>query len=122
MPIALVLMLVYLAMVPDRRVFAIFGGFSALSFLNIAELISRSGFLGDHTEAGYLAFYSKSPVMIIFSIVAVALALWLVYVVADICFYGNTKEARPIYGKMTDEIKDTFTLRTLRERFARRKK
>lgn len=122
MPIAAVLLLVYLAMVPDRRVFALFGGFSALSFLNIAELISRSGFLGDHTEASYLAFYSKSPVMIIFSIVAVALALWLIYVVIDICFYGKTDEAKPIYGKMTDEIKDTFTLKNARESFARRKK
>lgn len=122
MPIAAVLLLVYLAMVPDRRVFALFGGFSALSFLNIAELISRSGFLGDHTEASYLAFYSKSPVMIIFSIVAVALALWLIYVVIDICFYGKTDEAKPIYGKMTDEIKDTFTLKNARESFSRRKK
>lgn len=122
MPVAAVLLLVYLAMVPDRRVFAIFGGISALSFLNIAELISRSGFLGDYTEASYLAFYSKSPVMIIFSIVAVALALWLAYVVVDICFYGRVDEAKPIYGKMSDEIKDTFTFRSLRERFARKKK
>ena len=122
LPIALVLMLIYLAMVPDRRVFAIFGGLSALSFLNIAELVSRSGYLGDYTEAGYLAFYSKSPVMIIFSIAAVALAMWLIYVVVDICFYGNTYEATPIYGKMRDEIKDTFTLRSLRERFAKKKK
>ena len=122
LPIALVLMLIYLAMVPDRRVFAIFGGLSALSFLNIAELVSRSGYLGDYTEAGYLAFYSKSPVMIIFSIAAVALAMWLIYVVVDICFYGNTYEATPIYGRMRDEIKDTFTLRSLRERFAKKKK
>ena len=122
MPIALVLMLVYLAMVPDRRVFAIFTGFGALSFLNVAELISRSGFLGDYTEAGYLAFYSKSPLMIIFSIVAVAIAIWLAYVVTDICFYGNVDEAKPIYGKMSDEIKDTFTFRSLRERIAQRKK
>lgn len=122
MPIAAALLLLYLAMVPDRRVFAIFGCVSALSFLNIAELISRSGFLGDYTEASYLAFYSKSPVMIIFSIAAVAVALWLVYVVVDICFYGNVQEARPIYGKMSDEIKDTFTLRSLRERFAKKKR
>ena len=122
MPIAAALLLLYLAMVPDRRVFAIFGCVSALSFLNIAELISRSGFLGDYTEASYLAFYSKSPVMIIFSIAEVAVALWLVYVVVDICFYGNVQEARPIYGKMSDEIKDTFTLRSLRERFAKKKR
>lgn len=122
MPIAAVLLLVYLAMVPDRRVFAIFGGVSALSFLNIAGLISRSGFLGDYTEAGYLAFYSKSPLMIIFSIFAVAIALWLIYVVVDICFYGNVREVKPIYGKMSDEIKDTFTLRSLRERFAKKKR
>ena len=122
MPIAAALLLLYLAMVPDRRVFAIFGCVSALSFLNIAELVSRSGFLGDYTEASYLAFYSKSPVMIIFSIAAVAVALWLVYVVVDICFYGNVQEARPIYGKMSDEIKDTFTLRSLRERFAKKKR
>lgn len=121
MPIAAALLLMYLAMVPDRRVFAIFGGVSALSFLNIAELISRSGFLGDYTEASYLAFYSKSPVMIIFSIVAVAIALWLVYVVVDICFYGNVQEAKPIYGKMSDEIKDTLTLRSLRERFSKKR-
>lgn len=122
MPIAAALLLLYLAMVPDRRVFAIFGCVSALSFLNIAELVSRSGFLGDYTEASYLAFYSKSPVMIIFSIAAVAVALWLVYAVVDICFYGNVQEARPIYGKMSDEIKDTFTLRSLRERFAKKKR
>ena len=60
--------------------------------------------------------------MIIFSIAAVAVALWLVYVVVDICFYGNVQEARPIYGKMSDEIKDTFTLRSLRERFAKKKR
>lgn len=122
MPIALVLMLLYLALVPDRRVFAIFGCYSALSFLNIAELISRSGYLGDYSEAGYLAFYSKSPLMIVFSVVAVLLAFFLVYAVTDICFYGNVDEAKPINGRLRDELKDTFTLRSLRERISKKKK
>ena len=122
MPIALVLLIVYLAVYPDKRLFAVFGGLSALSFLNIAELISRSGYLGDYTEAGYLAFYAKSPVMIIFSIVTVALAFWLAYVVVDICFYGNIYEANPIEGRLRDEIKDTFTLRSLRERLSKGKR
>ena len=122
MPIALVLMLLYLALVPDRRVFAIFGCYSALSFLNIAELISRSGYLGDYSQAGYLAFYSKSPLMIVFSVVAVLLAFFLVYAVTDICFYGNVDEAKPINGRLRDELKDTFTLRSLRERISKKKR
>ena len=89
LPIAAALLLVYLIMLPDKRLYAVFGALSTLSFLNIAELMSRSGFITGNESAGYLSFWSESPFIIAFSVIAVLVAAYYVYVAIDIVRYDR---------------------------------
>lgn len=89
LPMAAVLLLIYLTMLPDKRLYGVFGALSCLSFLNIAELVSRSGYITGNDSAGYLAFWSKSPFIIVFSVIAVLVAAYYVYVAVDIARYDR---------------------------------
>lgn len=122
LPIAVLLLLLYTIIVSDKRLVFVTGGFALLSFLNIAELVSRSGYIGDYLQASYLAFYSKSAFLIVFSIFAVLLAFYFAYVVTDICIYGRVNEVQPIKGSMAEELKKYATFTRTREYIAKKRK
>lgn len=84
MPIGLILMLIYVAITPDVRLYICTSLLAGLSFLNIAQLLSRSGFIRGVDNAGWLDFEGKNAFMIIFSILTVATVFYLLYVVSDI--------------------------------------
>ena len=108
LPIAAALLLIYLIMLPDKRLYAVFGALSTLSFLNIAELMSRSGFITGNDSAGYLAFWSKSPFIIVFSLIAVFVAAYYVYVAIDIARYDRYTLISRRDDSFVDEIKAVF--------------
>ncbi|MDE5991335.1 MAG: carbohydrate binding domain-containing protein [Clostridia bacterium] len=91
MPIGLVLMLIYLIITPDVRLYIGTSLLSAFSFLNIAQLLSRSGFIRGVDNAGLLDFEDKNAFMIIFSILAVATVFYMLYVVCDITLNSYVK-------------------------------
>ena len=108
LPIAAALLLIYLIMLPDKRLYGVFGALSTLSFLNIAELMSRSGFITGNESAGYLAFWSKSPFIIVFSVIAVLAAAYFVYVTIDIARYDRYTLITRRDDSFVDEIKAVF--------------
>ena len=108
LPIAAALLLIYLIMLPDKRLYAVFGALSTLSFLNIAELMSRSGFITGNDSAGYLAFWSKSPFIIVFSLIALFVAAYYVYVAIDIARYDRYTLISRRDDSFVDEIKAVF--------------
>ncbi|MDE7079728.1 MAG: carbohydrate binding domain-containing protein [Clostridia bacterium] len=91
MPIGLVLMLIYLIITPDVRLYIGTSLLAAFSFLNIAQLLSRSGFIRGVDNAGLLDFEDKNAFMIIFSILAVATVFYMLYVVCDITLNSYVK-------------------------------
>lgn len=91
MPIGLALLLMYIVITPDIRLYIVAGILSALSFLNIAQFLSRSGFIRGVDNAAFLDFESKSAFMIIFSILTVAAAFYLLYVACDITINSYIK-------------------------------
>lgn len=91
MPFGLVLMLVYIIITPDVRLYIGTSLLGALSFLNIAQLLSRSGFIRGVDNAGWLDFESKNAFMIIFSIFTVSTVFYMLYVVCDITLNSYIK-------------------------------
>ena len=66
MPIGLAILVLYLVIVPENRMMAASGSLATLSFLNIAQLASQSGFISAVEGAQYVSFEPKSAFMIIF--------------------------------------------------------
>ena len=74
----------------------------------MAELRSRSGFITGTESAGYLAFWSKSPFIIVFSVIAVLAAAYFVYVTIDIARYDRYTLITRRDDSFVDEIKAVF--------------
>ncbi|MDE5549725.1 MAG: carbohydrate binding domain-containing protein [Clostridia bacterium] len=91
MPIGLVLMLIYIIITPDIRLYIGTSLLAAFSFLNIAQLLSRSGFIRGVDNAAWLDFEGKNAFMIIFSILTVAAVFYMLYVVCDITLNSYVK-------------------------------
>lgn len=108
LPAAAVLLLIYMTMLPDKRLYSVYGALCTLSFLNIAELISRSGFITGTDNAGYLSFWSHSPFIIVFSVIAVLVAAYYVYVTVDIVRYDRYSTIERRYDSLFAELKGSF--------------
>lgn len=91
MPIGLLLLLLYIILTPDIRLFVGFSSLATLAFMNIAQYISQSGFISGTDNAGWLSFESKSAFMIIFSILTVGMVFFLIYVMIDITLNSYVK-------------------------------
>ena len=89
MPIGLVLILLYLVITPDLRLYISTNALATLSFLNIAALLSRSGYISGVDNATWLSFESKNAFLIIFSILTVLATLYTLYVAIDSTLAGN---------------------------------
>ncbi|MCX4362134.1 MAG: carbohydrate binding domain-containing protein [Clostridia bacterium] len=89
MPMGIALILIYIIVDPDVRLYIGAGLLSTLSFLNIAQLLSRSGFIGGVDSAAWLDFEGKNAFLIIFSILTVAATFYMLYVTVDITLASN---------------------------------
>ena len=108
LPIGLVLLLIYIVIVPDARLFLLYSVLATLSFLNIAQLASQSGYISSVTGATYTAFLSNSAFLIIFSIIGVAALFYLIYVLVDITFFNQSNEIAPLEKDFIKQIKGIF--------------
>ncbi|MDE5756010.1 MAG: hypothetical protein K2I23_02875, partial [Clostridia bacterium] len=91
LPMGLALILMYLIITPDIRLYIVGGGLATLSFLNMAQLLSRSGFISGVDNASLLDFEGKNAFLIIFSILAVLATFYLLYVATDMTLASNVK-------------------------------
>lgn len=103
MPIGLMLLLLYVVLTPDVRLYIGMSLLATLSFLNIAQYVSQSGFISGVDNAGWLSFAPKSAFMIIFSIITVAAVFYMIYVTIDILFNSYVK---PIAVGTVNELEE----------------
>lgn len=108
LPIGLVLLMLYIAIVPETRLFASFGALATLSFLNIAQLASQSGFIANITGATYTPFLHNSAFLIVFSILTVLAFFYLIYVSIDVTYFNQANEIAPLDGGFIKQIKNIF--------------
>lgn len=108
LPLGIALLLIYIVLVPDRRLYAIFGGLATLSFLNVIQLLSMNGYLAGRETGTEISFASKSPFLIVFSIITVAIVFFYFYVAVDVVVYESTDEIPPMERKLKDELKYVF--------------
>ncbi len=83
--LSLALMLVYVMLSGEKRMYGVFASYSVLAFLCIGQLISQSNFLSSSTSANLVNFETLSVYYIFFSIVTVLVTLYYSYVVYTIC-------------------------------------
>ncbi|MDE6276291.1 MAG: hypothetical protein K2M75_07160 [Clostridia bacterium] len=110
LPMGLALILMYLIITPDIRLYIVEGALATLSFLNIAQLLSRSGFISGVDNATLLGFEGKNAFSIIFSILTVLAAFYLLYVAVDMTLASNVKlieKERDISDGANEEVSAT---------------
>ena len=108
LPIGLVLLLIYIAFVPDARLFFCFSILATLSFMNIAQLASQSGYISQVTGATYTAFLHNSAFLIVFSIFAVLAMFYLIYVSIDVTYFSQSNEIAPLNKNFGKQLKSIF--------------
>lgn len=115
LPMGLALILIYLIITPDIRLYIGAGALATLSFLNIAQLFSRSGFISGVGNATLLDFESKDAFLIIFSILTVATVFYLLYVAVDMTLASNVlliEKERNISDEAQEDNKVTADVKT----------
>ena len=108
LPMGLALILIYLIITPDIRLYIGVGALATLSFLNIAQLFSRSGFISGVDNATLLDFESKDAFMIIFSIITLLATFYLLYVAVDMTLASNVlliEKEKDISDEIQEEAK-----------------
>ena len=103
MPMGLMLLILYIVLTPDVRLYIGMSAHATLSFLNIAQYISQSGFISGVDNAGWLSFEPKSAFMIIFSIITVGVVFYMLYVMVDVLFNSYVK---PIATGIVNELEE----------------
>ena len=104
MTLGLVLLLIYIILVPDVRLFAVFGTLSLTHFLNLAQLAARSGYISNSADMEYLMYPSMSAFVILFSVITVISALALICFTVDICYYNREYTLTPLKRKIREQI------------------
>lgn len=104
LPMALLIMLVYLAVSPEKRVYNCFVGLSTTSFINMAMLMSINGVITSTQIDKVYNFLPKNVAYILFSVVSVALLIYYLFAAIDIVAYDKEVELPPLQRKMKDEL------------------
>ncbi len=92
----LILLLVYIMLVHDLRLFGIFAGFSVISAVNISVILSNSGILSANYNKQYTSFKYDDSLLITFSVFAVLLTIYFAYVIARIVLSDEVKDVKDI--------------------------
>ncbi|MGN0797365.1 MAG: carbohydrate binding domain-containing protein [Christensenellales bacterium] len=114
LPIALILLIVYLAINPEKRLFGILTGLSLLSFINIAQLLSINGVVsGTQGDTAY-SFASNSAFYIVFSVLSVLVTFYYIYVCIDTVAYEVNKPVQPLERPLKEQLKYIFSFAWLK--------
>ncbi len=114
LPIALVLLVVYLAINPEKRLYGILAGLSLLSFVNIAQLLSINGVVSGTQGDTTYSFASNGAFFIVFSVLSVLLTFYYVYVCIDTVAYEVNKPVQPLARPLKEQLKYIFSFAWLK--------
>lgn len=106
--LAIAFLLVYAMVSGEKRAYIVLGGYSFLSFLNIAQLLTQSGVFSNSTSQAIVDFASKDGFLIAFSVFAVLLTGYFVYVVYSITTNGKIVDIKGLDGTLKDNLKNAF--------------
>lgn len=121
MPIGIMLLILYIVLTPDMRLYIGMSALASLSFLNIAQYISQSGFISGVDNAGWLSFEPKSAFMIIFSIITVGLVFYMIYVMVDILFNSYVKPiATGTVNELEEQAAESVSVKTQEQKTKRK--
>ena len=95
---ALALLLLYGALVGDRRVLKLFGGLTLTTLLNTAYAMMIGGYFGVGTNSALVYMTAGDPVLIVFSAVNLLLLAYFAYITASICIKEEVKGVKVIEG------------------------
>ena len=107
--LAIVFALVYAMISGEKRVYIVVGGYSLLGFIDIAQLLYRSGMLASKTNTTFVDFASKDGFIIAFSVFMVLLTGYFVYVVYSITNNGKIVDIKGLEGSFKDNFKKLFS-------------
>ena len=95
---SLALLLVYGALVNDRRVLKLFGGLTLTTLLNTAYAMMIGGYFGVGTNSALVLMTASDPVLIVFSAVNFLFLAYFAYITASICIKEEVKGVKAIEG------------------------
>lgn len=107
--LAIAFALIYAMVSGEKRVYLVAGGYSLLSFLNIAQLLYKSGIFSGKATTNIVDFASKDGFIIAFSVFMVLLTGYFVYVVYSITNNGKIVDIKGLDGSFKDNVKRLFT-------------
>ena len=111
MALGIVLLFFYAVIASSRRIYALVGAYSGISFINMALIMSNSGYISNQLNAGNVVnFFKLDPTFIVFSLISVLLVFYFGYVVFDVCFREREYEIAPLDGKLKDDIRTRYEL------------
>lgn len=96
MIIAFALMLAYIAISGEKRVLLVFTILALTNFVNLAQLLNQSGFIGLGANAQLISYPAKSVFMIIGGAINVITVGYLATVTYDICYSDDVRELEPM--------------------------
>lgn len=124
MLIGVVLLFIYSCLKMEKRTFKIFGVFAVTLFINMAVVLTNSGYINYilGSTAGYAPFYKLDALYIIGSIVNVVTTIYLIWVAFDIMVNKLESEIKPLPANLVVEFKQDMENKKLRiQKFFKRK-
>ncbi len=107
---ALLLMLVYAIIANENRVLLCFLGFSSLIALNSAYVLHAGGYIkGGFNTIANIVLGVSDPVLIVFSVLAVLLTMYFVYVTTTICFMDTKHDIPKLDKNYFSYLKEVFS-------------
>ncbi len=101
--------LIYTMISGDKRMYIITSGYALLGFLDIAQLLNQSGLVGYNvTKAALISYETTYPFYIAFSVIAVLLTGYFVYVCYSITNNSKIVDIKPMREGVGVTLKKFF--------------
>ncbi|HRU83997.1 MAG: hypothetical protein ACOYIN_05475 [Christensenellales bacterium] len=106
--LSLGMLLAYIMLAGEKRLYFVFFALSLLNFLNIAQLMNISGFVASKPAGPLVNFESIEVFYIMMSVFAVLVTLYYGYLTYMICNNGQRKEIPPMRDTFLVSVKKWF--------------
>jgi hypothetical protein len=114
----LTVMFLYMLLSSDRRIYVLFSLLSFTTFINLAQLMNNSGYIGSGSSAKYTTFVNGSAFTIIFSIINILLAFYYCFIIYRIGIENDLDEIQPyadsipvLINRKLERIKGLFNFK-----------
>ncbi len=107
--LSLALALIYTMVSGDKRMYAIIGGIATLGFLNIGQLMNKSGLVSSVPTQAIEGFANKDAFYITFSVISVIVIAYYAYVCYSIANNAKIVDIKAMDTPLVQSIKNFFS-------------